>query len=361
MSPKPLRATSDLPGTGGFLSPDPEDFRVEERLPYEATGAGSHLFVRFEKVDLTSWAAVRALCDHWNVPEGPESAGLAGLKDRAAVAIQWASLPWPESRPAPQTPASVPVTGGPGRIQVWQARRHPHKLRTGHVANNRFRIRIRGVYPEHLGQLEPLVRRLREVGMPNRFGPQRFGRHGDNPEEARRILRRDRRVPRDRRKRRLLLSALQSELFNDLLDRRLLEGTWQIPQLGDLLVRHGRGALFHCADLEAERARAARLEVSPSGPLFGKKMRRPAGEPDRWEREVWRACGLDDGAAARLGPGGRRALRVPVADLRTEAVDDGYVVQVSLPSGSYATVLLDELVKPAEGPFRRLEHAAGLA
>lgn len=333
---------------------------MEEALPYPALGEGAHLFVQIEKVDLATWDAVRHVLAAWGRADRRSSAGAAGMKDKAAVATQWFSIEWPESEVLPDPgPIALPEGLEGASLQVLQVRRHPHKLRTGHVAHNRFRIRIRdAAHPE---RAQPVAEALRRVGLPNRYGPQRFGRDGDNAQMARAILAGDRRAPRDRGRLRLLMSALQSDLFNRVLDDRLVDGSWRQALEGDLMMRHGRGALFPCLDPVAEQPRVDALEISPSGPVFGKKMRWPTIAAEARERQVLQASGLTPGQVARLGPGTRRPLRVPVPDLVVEPEADGYVVQVTLPAGTYATVVLDELVKPEGERFRRsaLRQPAG--
>lgn len=348
MSPKPpIRVTASLPGSGGLLSAQPDDFWVEEVLAYAPSGTGTHLFVHLEKRGWTTPEAVTQLATAWGRPDGASEAGWAGMKDKFAVATQWVSLPWPADA---DLPALGPVVEG---LQVRERIRHGHKLRTGHVALNRFKVRLREVPEGGFARARTTAQRLAEVGLPNRFGPQRFGRSGENPDKARVMLRGTERPPRSRTLRRLWCSALQSELFNRVLDRRLEAETWRTAQEGDLLYRHRPPALFLCQDPAEEQPRVDRLEVSPTGPLFGKKTRSGHGRPAALEAEVWAEAGLTDRQRNQLGPGTRRALRVPVGDFHLEEATGGYWTAFSLPAGSYATVLLDELVKPPTGPFDR--------
>ena len=101
-------------------------------------------------------------------------------------------------------------------FRVLAAGRHGNKLRPGHLRGNRFRIVVRGVVPEAIARARTVCARLAETGVANLFGPQRFGKRGDNAELGRAILLRERQV-RDRFLRRIALSALQSELFNRCL------------------------------------------------------------------------------------------------------------------------------------------------
>lgn len=336
------RTTRELPGSGGVLSSAPEDFEVEEALPYAPSGEGTHLFVLVEKRDLTTPEAARRLGDRLQA-DGPS---WAGLKDRAAVARQWLSLPWPEDRALPEAQVIDE------RLRILRAVRHRHRLKTGHVASNAFRVRIRSAAPEGAARARAISARLRQMGLPNHFGPQRFGRQGDNAATARAILGGARPRPRNRRLEKLLMSALQAELFNTLLDRRIADDTWRRALRGDLMKKHDTGGLFVCGDPWAEQVRVDRLEISPTGPMFGRRMRKAEAEAGALEAEIWASAGVDPSHLPRLGDGTRRPLRIPV-DAEISPTEDGYLAFFTLPSGSYATVLLDELVKPAEGAFDR--------
>lgn len=336
-----------------MLRSDPEDFIVDEALPYEALGEGEHLFVRFEKVGLNTPDAVGRLVRSAGLGDGrrlPPEVGFAGLKDRHARTRQWMSIPWSQ-------PEAPDFSQGEGpQLRVLESVRHNHKLRRGHQRGNHFQIILREVPEGGFERAEAIVERLRSIGVPHAFGPQRFGRDGDNDAVALSFIRGQSRAPRDRRLRDLLLSALQSRIFNRVLALRIERGLFDRALLGDLMSKHQSGGMFVVEDLEAEQTRVQSLEISPTGPLPGKKMRQPSGEAAALEAEVLQEFGLSTDELRRLGPGTRRSLRYPLdPETRIERVgEDGISLKVFLPSGAYATVLLDEMVKPADGPFERL-------
>jgi tRNA pseudouridine13 synthase len=275
----------------------------------------------------------------------------AGLKDRRAVARQWFSV---------RTPADPPQDlSGPG-FRVLRSTRHGNKLRVGHLIGNRFKILLRGTRggaPAATSIFEALAFQ----GLPNWFGPQRFGRNGDNALLGLALIGLAEhpnlgRARRDRFLRRLSLSALQSALFNAALEQRLLEGGFARVERGDLLQlgQDGRGPVFLCVEPERDQDRFLNFEVSPTGPLFGLSMRWPEGEPGRREREVLARAALTLPALALGGDemqGGRRPLRVRPSDCEAKEVPEGLRVAFSLPRGAYATALLRELMKgPTEVP-----------
>ncbi|MCC6646529.1 MAG: tRNA pseudouridine(13) synthase TruD [Polyangiaceae bacterium] len=332
----------------------PEDFEVEELPAYAPSGAGPHLFVRFRKRELDTLVAVRMLARRLGV--SPRDAGTAGLKDRHAVTTQWASLPLPERAPLP----SPDALSGEG-IEVLELARHGNKLKTGHLRGNRFALALRDVPVEAGPALVEALTRIGVEGLPNRFGRQRFGRHGDNADRALAFMTGAEPAPRDPKVRRLLFSALQSRLFHEVLDARVADGTWSHLLPGDLVGTAGGPKVFTCDDPAREAARLAAGEVWPTGPLFGAKMPWPSGRPAELERAALST--LPDGEAllarwASLGEGARRALVLRPAQLSASlARPDCVRVEFVLARGAYATSVLDA-VCDAQEPRRSLAETA---
>jgi len=339
-------------GSGAMREPDPalamrsrpEDFVVVEEPLYPASGEGGHTFVFLEKCDRTTEQVARDLARAVGVD--PRDVGYAGRKDRHAVTRQWLSLPGVD----PERVLAVAIEGG----RVLEARAHGHKLRTGQLRANRFEIVLRGArtaldLPAVEARAAALVRR----GLPNRFGEQRFGRHGANADRAREMLASGR-GPRDRRAARFLVSALQSEVFNAVLDAR--REAWDEVELGDLARVEQSGGLFWVDDLERDRARARDFEISATGPIFGRKMREPKGEIAALEARVFDSFGLPPIASLRWprgvrADGTRRPLRVAPGDLTIDVPDpvvfgaDAVLrIRCALPPGAYVTVLIEALV-----------------
>jgi len=332
-------ATAGLPGSGGRLKASPEDFRVEERPAYLPCGAGPHLYLLLEKRGRTTRDVLRQLARALGVAE--RDAGYAGLKDRAAVTTQWLSFPVARD----PDPAALAGDG----YRVLQASRHQNKLRPGHVRGNAFEVAVRG---GDLGRAQACAAALAATGLPNYFGPQRFGRGGENAALGRALLLPDpppeaRRAARDRFLRRLALSAFQSALFNRWLAERLADGLLAAALPGDAMKKLDTGGVFTCQDPAADGPRVARFEVSPAGPMFGHRLEPATGVPGEREARILAAEGLALADFARGGgeaEGTRRAARLPVAPALSP-LPDGYLARFELPAGSYATVVLRELMK----------------
>jgi tRNA pseudouridine13 synthase len=340
--------TSELPGIGGVLRGTDEDFVVDEEPAYLPSGAGDHVFVRIEKRGLTTPQVVRAIADALGVKD--RDVGVAGMKDRRAVTTQWLSLP------PPVVPEAALALALPG-VRILEAARHPHKLRTGHVRSNRFRIRVRGLpagaAPELAQRARAILERLAAPpGAPNWYGEQRFGKDGDNAARGRELVSGARRPGRDRRMDRLMVSALQSELFNAWLAARVADGLYGHVLAGDILHKRG-GGLFDCTEPAVDEPRLLAGEVVATGPMFGDRMRRHAAGTPAAEREsaILSAAGLPPDAFAQvraLAEGTRRDAAVPLADAAADAADDETVeVAFTLPGGAYATVIMREVMKPS--------------
>jgi len=339
--------TADLPGTGGAIKTIPDDFIVEEIPAYPPSGEGDHLFLTVEKRGISTQEMVRRFAVALGIP--PTAIGVAGQKDQQAVTRQIISVPLDGGDPA--RAANLVLEGA----RVLSAARHRHKLRTGHLRGNRFHVVVRGVGEGAAARAQAIVDRLAQRWMPNFFGSQRFGRGGENVGAGRALLRGERPV-HDRFKRRFLLSAYQSALFNLYLAQRMEEGLLDRAVVGEVLTRATTSGLFLCAENELllNQSRIDRREVVGTGPMFGAKMFQPAeGSPAAArEQRVLDEEGLDPAAFARFGKiaeGTRRPLLAHVEAGSVSQEGDLLRVSFALPSGTYATVLLDEVMKP--GPI----------
>ena len=396
--------TTDIPGAGGVIKETPEDFLVEEMPLYLPSGTGEHTHVVVEKRGLTTLEAMRRIARALHVPE--RDMGYAGLKDAVGVTRQTFSIP----RVAPEICSALDLPG----IRVLSARRHGNKLKPGHLAGNRFRLRIRGVAADALRRAEAVLAALGARGVPNYFGAQRYGAQGNSHLIGRAMVRGEWReafdtvigdpaaVRDDRwraaieayrrgdleesirtfpghcrtereilqrlakrpdayekafhaiqpRLKKLYLSAYQSSLFDRLLEERLLGkggGGFDRVVTGDLAIKHDNGACFLVTDAAADAPRAAAFEISPSGPMFGFRMRFPEGEPREREEALLAGEGCTPGDFDLPGglamEGERRPLRVPLADPGVERDGEDLLLSFALPRGSYATSVLREIMK----------------
>jgi tRNA pseudouridine13 synthase len=296
--------------------------------------------VRFEKTGLTTPEAVARIARALGAD--PRGTGFAGLKDRHAVTVQWASFAGADPSLALATGDSVPG------VRVLEAARNATKLRTGHLHGNRFALRLE--VDGDRDRLAALVAEVARHGFPNYFGEQRFGVAGRNLERARRWLAEGGPPPRERFERKLLVSALQAALFNEVAAARVRDGLLDHAVPGDVLRKEDTGGLFTTVDLAEAERRVQAWEVSPTGPIFGARMRWPESDARVREERALSDAGLSRehlAAFERFGAGTRRALRVRPANVALDVEPDALVLRFDLPSGAYATVLLREVFEPS--------------
>jgi tRNA pseudouridine13 synthase len=229
--------------------------------------------------------------------------------------------------------------------------RHGNKLKPGHLHGNRFRILVRGAAADAGERMAPLVERLRRDGLANFYGAQRFGRDGETVLLGLALLRGEPPPGRGRVNpflRKLALSAAQSALFNHCLACRMADGLLRRVLPGDVMARWPFGGMFVAEDVVREQARLEARETVPAGPMFGRKMFRAAGEATSREEKTLQDAGLTlpaFGAFGKLLSGTRRHNLVYVDDLTASVEAEGVRLTFTLPAGSYATVLLREVIK----------------
>lgn len=296
-------------GIAGRYRVVPEDFFVRERLDADLAGQGEHLYLEVEKRLQNTRAVVEALAAAYSV--ATVDVGYAGLKDRRAVTRQWFSVRTPLDDTAPALPRGCRVTA---------ASRHTHKLRRGALRCNRFDIRLRDVSGER-GRLVERVATLAERGFPNYFGPQRFGIDGGNVPRALAYLGRRPRPRTPPWQHALHLSVARSVVFNAVLARRVLDGSWATLIDGDI------------ADAGA-----------PTGPLWGRGRSMTGRCAAVIEREALDACAAWLGPLEHVGLAqARRSFVARPAELTVAFEGDAVALAFDLGPGRYASVLLDEL------------------
>lgn len=329
------------PPATGRIRIAPEDFVVEEILGHDPDGQGEHLWLWVEKRECNTVDVAGRLAEAAGVH--PRQVSFGGLKDRNAVTRQYFSIHLP-GRDDPRT-QDWDLEG----IRILKAGRSSRKIKRGRLKANRFELRV----CELDGDLDALTERLESVrdhGVPNGFGEQRFG--GNNIARAHALFRGELRRKPSKSKRGFYLSAARSLVFNRVLVERLRRGDWNRLIEGDLAVLDGSRSFFpvDVADPDQVR-RCAELDIHPSGPLAGRGESPATGEAAAIERAVFAdEAELVEGLAKFGMQQDRRPLRMRVKNLEWSFPDPTTLeLTFELGTGSYATSVLRELVDYADG------------
>jgi tRNA pseudouridine13 synthase len=333
---EPPRAHGAVPAHG-ILRAEPEDFVVEEELGFAPAGSGAHLLLKVKKRNANT---------HWVARElarlsacRPNEVGFAGLKDRRAVALQWFSVP------RPRACVNWAQVRGEG-FEVLEAHPHTRKLPRGALAGNHFAVRIHSAPDEGTTLAARLAPRLAEIarcGVPNYFGPQRFGRDGANLDHHGSVAG----LPRIERG--FVLSAARSLVFNAVLAERVRAGSWRQLVPGDLANLDGRGSFFAVQQADADLDRRCEAQhIHPSGPLWGEGDPPTRGAVLALESRIGEQLALHSALCSAAGMRQeRRSLRLTVRELSCEREAQAVVLRFRLARGGFATVVLRELIGTA--------------
>lgn len=290
------------------------DFQVEEIAGFEPSGEGEHCLLHLRKKgENTAWVAgkIAALA---GVKLG--DVGYFGRKDRYAITSQWFSVYLPGSSEREPDWAQL----NSDTVTLLESARHNKKLRLGQHRSNRFVIRLRQLQFEDRPIFEARLRQVLEVGVPNYFGEQRFGRGGNNLAQAQRLLV-ERRPIRDRQQRSMALSAARSWLFNQVLALRVEQNCWTQALDGD----------------PGEIA---------SGPLWGRG--RPLSGDATLELEQQALAPWSNWCNGLEHVGlnqERRALLLRPEEASWRWLEDDLELSFALPPGTFATALLREIAR----------------
>jgi tRNA pseudouridine13 synthase len=319
----------------GVFRAKPDDFVVNEIPAFELSGEGEHAYLKIEKCSENTDYVARQLAKFANLPT--KHVSYAGLKDRHARTTQWFSV-WLPGKKDPDWSAFNTET-----ITVKATGRHARKLKRGSLSGNHFSIRIRD-WQGDKEQAEYILQAIKMQGIANYFGSQRFGIDGQNVNKAAAVFNGEK-VKRLHKS--IYLSAVRSFLFNQVLAERIKQQNWNSPLVGDALMFDKSGSYFQAQIPDEDiRQRVSEGSLHPTGMMWGKGVHEVSGETLEIEKKLIMqyqdlATGLENAGLEMA----RRSLRVNVEDMQWHYLDSADLqLQFSLPSGSYATALLRELI-----------------
>lgn len=324
------------PLTTGLLKKTPEDFIVNEILSFLPNGEGEHAYLYIQKTNLNTEDVVKILARHANVTR--RSVSFAGMKDRNAITQQWFSVHLPGLPDPDWTELNNE------NLIIKEVVRHQRKLKRGAIKENQFCITIREVNVDK----DAISTRLEEIinhGIPNYFMQQRFGYKSNNLSFAYRLFSQNKKI-KDRNKKGILLSAVRSYLFNEVLSQRIKDKTWNVAIQGDAFVLNGTRNYFESSQVTAEiTTRLEEQDIHVSGPLFGKGKEAVADKALLLESEIMQNNQMFcKGLLKEKMELSRRSLRAVVKELRVVFHEENQLcLSFKLPSGSYATAVIREL------------------
>jgi tRNA pseudouridine13 synthase len=318
------------------LKASAEDFQVDEVLDIPLAGEGEHLWLWVEKRNLNTEEAARRLAKAAGVPL--RTVSYAGLKDRQALTRQWFSLHLP-GKADPDLSRAQDDT-----LQILKIARHKRKLHRGAHSANGFTLRLTDLKADKR-ELDARLKQLKQTGVPNYFGSQRFGFDGGNLFDARQWAERQA-LPEQRNVRSRLLSTARSYLFNQVLAARVAAGTWNQALVGDLLAFTDSRSFFPAGEAECGDPRLAILDLHPTGALWGEGDSPAQGMAQVIEHDVAAAHAALCAWLAKAGMSHeRRILRLPIGGLTWHYPEpDILQLEFVLPAGCFATVVVRELV-----------------
>jgi len=352
------------------------DFIVNELLPLDFTDEGEHLWLHIEKSGMNTAYLAKLLSEWADIPL--RDIGYSGLKDRHALTTQWFSLRIPKKQLPPTEFAPVDI-GENETVTILAQHWHNKKLNRGTHRANQFVITLRDIQftehdterltPEQLLSAKEVIEQhlttISKSGVPNYFGPQRFGRQGNNVREALSLFARPPREPRpqpkkSKRKRApreqntMELSAARSLIFNEILAARVRNGSWNTALAGEVFNLDGSGSIFTSETIDDTlRTRLATGDIHPTAVLWGTGNDKVTGSAADLEATVVQhsplLMQLATGLEQRDIKAQRRALRLPIEALTWEWQDkegeETLVLNFTLTTGSFATSVLASLVQ----------------
>ncbi|MCP3699591.1 MAG: tRNA pseudouridine(13) synthase TruD [Aliivibrio sp.] len=328
------------PVATGKLKQLPEHFIVREVLGFTFTGKGEHLMVKIRKTGENTKYVANELAKFCGVKS--KDISWAGLKDRHAITEQWLSVHLPKSD---HLKFALFEATHPG-VEILEMTRHNKKLRPGDLLGNSFQLMATEVT-----DMDDVLSRLEKVkvsGVPNYFGSQRFGHEGNNVTEARRWGRENVRT-RDNTKRSFYLSAARSWIFNHIVSQRITEGYFTQPVDGDILLDQNGRTVNENVTSEENIQKVQNGDWSISAALAGDNQLPTSETALTLEQPQLDAepdlMALIRGNRMRHE---RRAIELHPENLSWSAEGDTLTLNFSLTSGSFATVIMRELLQEIE-------------
>lgn len=325
------------PRSSAEFKKEPEDFRVDEILGFELSGAGEHVCLHIvKKGENTQYVAKQiAKLAQTHV----RNVSYAGLKDRHGVCSQWFSVPVPIKKEIDFKALNS------DSIMLLEQVRHNKKLRTGCHKANKFIITLRAL--SHPLDVLSRINAVRQ-GVPNYFGPQRFGHGGYNLELAQKLFSGE--PIHDKKLRGIVISAARSHVFNQLVSKRIELHGLAKTMTEEVFLLSGSNAFFKEPISVDTVNRLAQGDLFLSAPMLGKGDEALTRDELTWLKpfQTWRDGLIELGLKTE-----RRNLRLYPQSLTVESyTQEALTISFTLAKGTFATSVLRELANCEDVSFK---------
>lgn len=315
------------------------DFQVKEILGYEPIGEGEHIYLWVRKTGLNTAYLAEQIAKFTQLPL--RAVTYAGRKDKHAQTEQWFSVHLPGKGEFDWTKFHEPGT------EVLKSIRHNKKLRTGVLKGNQFNITLRQLSSR--SGIDERLQQIKQSGVPNYFGSQRFGNTLHDPRGGNLVLA-DKmingEVIRNRNKRSMAISALRSWFFNEILNSRLQNRCLNKPLPGDVMQLSGSNSFFCAQQIDDSISqRIEQRDIYLTAPLWGMGQLASQCEVLQFEQDLAQQHFTVTQTLENLGlRQERRAMNLFPNDLKWSWADDTLNISFALPAGTFATSVLRELI-----------------
>ncbi|MCW8870437.1 MAG: tRNA pseudouridine(13) synthase TruD [Proteobacteria bacterium] len=322
----------------GEIKTNAEDFKVIEHHKIDFTGSGEHLWFKIEKINCnTAWVATQ-LASACKVPA--RQVGFAGMKDRHAVTQQWFSVQLPKL-----SDIEAIRTRLPDEVTILDHHWHQTKIKTGQLTANEFKLVIRDITGDK-NTIEENIQFIKKQGVPNYFGPQRFGNNLNNIQQAKDWFAGQIKV-NNRKLRGILISTARSHIFNLIVAHRIQNDLWQKFIPGDILQLDQSHSWFPASDATKSELteRLAAFDIHLTAALWGEDEVQSTEECAALENSI--ANTLPDyqpGFIAHRVKQDRRSIRIYPNNISHHWHDDTLQISFKLQPGAYATCVLREII-----------------
>ena len=382
----------------GNLGTRAEDFVVKEIPLYEPIGSGEHCYYLLEKKGRTTLTCISEIAQFLNIKE--VDIGYAGLKDKHAVTSQVISIRM-TSKEAPTIKSGGFTMTYLGRhqnkIKIGHLKGNQfnltlENLEEGYAVKLQKKIdwlskngvpnyfgvqRFGNRCNNHLAGISVLKKDFKAtchylIGDPERelnkqaFQARELYEQGDLQKSfetfppyfvnerkmIKEIQKGENKEKRaylkcDRKTREIIFNAAQSYLFNLFITERLSRGLKLLK--GDVALLDTNHAPFIVEDPEVENVRLQTGEIHLGGPLFGYRMIPASGESLEIENQILEKAGITREEFATPSvevkfQGARRPISSKLENINFREISPTSAeLSFFLPSGTYATVVLQEI------------------